>query len=170
MTNSGDDFVFSFKPTTDYDSPLLVVKAATVEELNAKFDDIAQHGMWARVADIDTEMKAAWTLAKTFNQGPDVPPAGNGNAGYNQQSNQYQGNSNQNQQNNGYAQQNQGQGQNQNQGQNQRPAGRQPTPPGMVAPNCPHGTKTYVEGQYGPFWGCPGRQNDPSRCKPEKIR
>ncbi|MCG5459600.1 hypothetical protein PSH03_005382 [Micromonospora sp. PSH03] len=48
---------------------------------------------------------------------------------------------------------------------------RQPAtpPPGLTAPTCPHGTKNYVEGQYGPFWGCPADRNDPGKCRPEKI-
>jgi len=42
-------------------------------------------------------------------------------------------------------------------------------PPGLTAPKCPHGIKTYVDGKYGPFWGCSANRDDPSKCKPEKI-
>lgn len=178
MTNTGDDFVFSLKPHGGYDAPLLVIKAATPAEMAGKLAALAQANLWANVADADTELKAAWNLAKEFEVTPVAetpPPAQNYQQG---QQNQYNGNSNgyqqnQNQNQNNY-QQNQGQqnyqGQNQQNQQNTAPSGRQPTPPGMVAPNCPHGTKTYVLGEYGPFWGCPGRRNDPGRCKPEKIK
>lgn len=45
----------------------------------------------------------------------------------------------------------------------QQPA--QQLPPGF-APQCPHGTRTYIpNGKYGPFWACPADRNDPGKCK-----
>jgi hypothetical protein len=43
-------------------------------------------------------------------------------------------------------------------------------PPGVMAPACPHGTKTLLNGRYGPFWACPAPQSDPGKCKAEKYQ
>jgi hypothetical protein len=34
---------------------------------------------------------------------------------------------------------------------------------------CQHGQKRLINGQYGPFWGCPAQREDPTRCKPVKY-
>lgn len=153
MTDTRDDFVFSLKPHVGYDAPLLVVKAGSPEEMVGKLAALGRANLWAAVADADTELKAAWNLAKAFDVEPVADTAYQGQpAQYTPPPAQYQPPP---------AQPAPAQG---------APTGRQAPPPGAVAPNCPHGTKTYVVGQYGPFWGCPGRREDPSRCKPEKIR
>ena len=46
-----------------------------------------------------------------------------------------------------------------------------PAPPvGGEAPTCQHGTKSRIEGQYGPFWACPAPRNEPTKCKAVSIR
>lgn len=46
-------------------------------------------------------------------------------------------------------------------------------PPGLVAPVCPHGTKTYKTGTNNrgdwAAWMCPARKGTPGQCPPEWI-
>lgn len=164
MTDTRDDLVLSFKPHPGYDAPLLVFKAGTVAELADKVAALEAVGMFALIANADTAFKAAWNLGKQLGATPMEHPstvAAN-------QAQQPPWEANQPQQTQ-YAPPPAQYQPTQPTQPAAPPTGRQATPPGMVAPTCPHGTKTYVIGQYGPFWGCPGQRNDPGRCKPQKA-
>lgn len=183
-----DDIVVSFKPHTGYDSPLIAVKGRDAAEVADKLGAVEATGLFAIIAGADQAFKAAYNLGAELGATPVTHPqtaqqqyhqAGGYNgqqaAGYPaQQAPQAAGYGAQ-PQGTGYpaqqapaAQAGYGGGQQAYQGG--PPRGPAPTPPGLVAPNCPHGVKNYVEGQYGPFWGCPARRDDPSKCRPEKIR
>lgn len=62
------------------------------------------------------------------------------------------------------AQQQQGGPQNGAQRQNGQP------PPGVEPVNCQHGAMRYINGRYGPFWGCPRPKDAPDKCKIVNIR
>ena len=188
-----DDFVVSFRPHTAYDSPLVAVKGQDAAELADKIGAAEATGLFAIIAGADQAFKAAYLVGRELGGTPVTHPqtaqqqyqqAGGYNgqqpaAGYAapQQPPQAAGyaapqQAPQPQQSGGYPQQQGYQGGGYQGGQQQAapPRGPAATPPGLMAPTCPHGTKNYVEGPYGPFWGCPARRDDPSKCRPEKIR
>ena len=143
MTDTRDDIVISFKPHGGYDSPLVAIKGATPAEVADKVAALGAVGLWALIGNADNELKAQWALAKGLDAMPVQHPT---TAQQNYRQNAPQGGN----------------------GGGQRPQAAT-VPPGLTAPTCPHGTKTYVEGRYGPFWGCPAARDDQTKCKPEKI-
>jgi hypothetical protein len=170
-----DDVVVSFKPTAGYDSPLIAVKGRDAAEVADKIGAIEATGLFAIIAGADQAFRAAYTLGAELGATPATHPQTaqtqyQQSGGYNGQQHQapsYQQPAQQppaygGQQPAGYAAPQTYQG-----GPARGPA---PVPPGLAPPNCPHGTKRYVEGPYGPFWGCPADRSDPSKCRPEKIR
>lgn len=176
-----DDIVVSFKPHTGYDSPLIAVKGRDAAEVADKLGAVEATGLFAIIAGADQAFKAAYHLGAEMGATPVTHPQT-----AQQQYHQAGGyNGQQPQQAAGYGAQQApptaypsqpappaqgGYGGGQQAYQGGPPRGPAPTPPGLVAPTCPHGQKNYVEGQYGPFWGCPARRDDPSKCRPEKIR
>ncbi|MEV6638058.1 hypothetical protein AB0M54_45780 [Actinoplanes sp. NPDC051470] len=144
IDSTRDDLVVSFKPHTGYDSPLIAVKAKDAATMADKLGEIEATGLAAIVANTDQAVKAAFNLANGI-------PGGATPVSHPQTAQQ------------NYRTNNSG-------GQQNRPQGPPDGfPPGLTAPECPHGTKRPLVGQYGPFWGCPADRNDPSKCKAEKV-
>jgi hypothetical protein len=74
LTDTRDDFVLSFKPTKDYDSPLLAIKDATAAGLADKVAAVEATGLFALIGNADTAFKAAWLLAKGLDATPVAHP------------------------------------------------------------------------------------------------
>jgi hypothetical protein len=156
-----DDVVVSFKPHTGYDAPLIAVKGRDAADVADKLGALEATGLFAIIAGADQAFRAAFNLGRELGATPVVHPQ-TAQQQY-QQSGGYQGQP----QTAGYPQ-----GYPRQQAYPQQPPpqrGPAPLPPGLIAPNCPHGTKRYVEGQYGPFWGCPADRADPSHCAAELL-
>jgi hypothetical protein len=119
---------------------LIVVKAENPKEAADKLIALEAVGIPAILANVHEAFKAQWALTTGF---PGTVPADNPTAG------QATNTAAPAAQNNG--------------------GGRTSPPPGVTPPNCQHGTKQYVEGKFGPFWGCPAPRDAADKCKPVKY-
>lgn len=163
MSDTPDDIVISLKPHGGFDSPLIVFRARDEVDAADRIRAAEAAGLFAIVGNAQAALVAQFNAgayaggtpvdhpATTQRGGQSQPPAQGGN----QRSGGYQGRQGGN-----------GQG---------RGNGNAPTPPpGMTAPQCPHGTKVYRKGESsrGPWqgWFCPAPKGDPSQCKADFFK
>ena len=168
MSNS--EIVVTIKGDGTYESPWVVVHGNTVAEVADQIGAMQASGFFTLVSDAATQAKAEWVAHKGLGTTPVespvaaaqqyVQPAQQAQQAYQPApAQQYQPQAPQG----GYQQQQGGAP------EGPKPGGRLAPPQGTVVPACPHGQKDLVNGKYGPFWGCPAQQGDPSKCKIEKY-
>lgn len=168
-----EKLTITIKESSEPDAVWYVVHAGSPAEAVDILGALTALGLPALVAQAKVTIRAVNTLGEAFTLAPvqhaDVaqqqyqqqggyqqqPPAQQHQQGYPQQQ--------------GYQQAPQQGYQGQPQQQPQQAPPQNGPPPGMAAPQCPHGIKKYINGKYGPFWGCPAPMNAPDKCKIEKI-
>lgn len=140
-----DDVVVSFKPHTGYDSPLIAIKGSSAAEVADKIGAAEESGLAGIVGNFDAALKAQYNLGRGVGAQPvDHPSAVEAGAPATEPA------------------------------RTPRPPRSVTAPPGMEAPGCPHGTKTFREGKGKsgkPWraWFCPAPKGTAGQCKPTWI-
>lgn len=141
-----------------YEEPWLTVEADSTAELADKLQAAETTGILALIGRVAGAFRAHSLVGSQLGATPVAPP---------QAAPQYAGQA--------PAQQYPQQAPTAPQGGYQAPAQGVPNPntaqppPGVVAPACHHGPKRWVNGKYGPFWGCPAPKGAPDQCPIQKA-